>query len=152
LESHDTSEVESCFLHRMPKPIVAKMRGADAAACDLVIAEEEAVFTLAYCNIGTRPDGSSRIHLPRAIGPTHVYGMAKTLMYRSLENEFEAQLQMEAECFADLRQARRLPRRRQRLPGKAQSGIYGGVGAPAFASMGPKMAIPASIASATLRR
>ena len=45
---------------RMPKPIVAKVRGAVAgagvsfaAACDLVIAEESAFFTLAYCNIGT---------------------------------------------------------------------------------------------------
>jgi 2-(1,2-epoxy-1,2-dihydrophenyl)acetyl-CoA isomerase len=36
-----------------------------------------------------------------ANGPTHVYGMGKKLMYRSLENEFESQLQMEAECFAD---------------------------------------------------
>ena len=36
-----------------------------------------------------------------ADGPTHVYGMAKKLMYRSLENEFESQLQFEGECFAD---------------------------------------------------
>ena len=36
-----------------------------------------------------------------ANGPTHVYGMAKKLMYRSLENEFESQLQLEGECFAD---------------------------------------------------
>ena len=36
-----------------------------------------------------------------ASGPTHVYGMAKKLMYRSLENQFESQLQMEAESFAD---------------------------------------------------
>ena len=35
-----------------------------------------------------------------ANGPTFVYGQAKKLMYRSLENEFESQLQMEAECFA----------------------------------------------------
>ncbi|HIA21233.1 MAG TPA: hypothetical protein EYN80_02120 [Alphaproteobacteria bacterium] len=106
-------------------------------------------FTLAYCHIGTTPDGPSSFHLPRAIGikrtlemtllgdrytarqmsdmglvnfvvapgdleqesdnlvqrlahgPTHVYGMAKKLMYRSLENEFESQLQLESECFAD---------------------------------------------------
>ena len=36
-----------------------------------------------------------------ANGPTHVHGMAKKLMYRSLENEFESQLQLEGECFAD---------------------------------------------------
>ena len=169
LGSHSPAETQAYFLHRihdlhtimfsmrrMPKPIVAKVRGAAAgagvpvaAACDLVIAEESAFFTLAYCNIGTTPDGSSSFHLPRAIGikrtlemtllgdrytaqqmadmglvnfvvpnadlddecgklaarlangPTHVYGMGKKLMYRSLENEFESQLQMEAECFAD---------------------------------------------------
>ena len=169
LGSHGPAETQAYFLHRihalhtimfsmrrMPKPIVAKVRGAAAgagvsvaAACDLVIAEEEAFFTLAYCNIGTTPDGSSSFHLPRAIGikrtlemtllgdrysaqqmadmglvnfvvpnadldaecgklaarlangPPHVYGMGKKLMYRSLENEFESQLQMEAECFAD---------------------------------------------------
>ena len=36
-----------------------------------------------------------------ANGPTHVYGNTKRLLYRSLENEFEAQLQLEAETFAD---------------------------------------------------
>jgi len=169
LSAHESSEVEKYFLHRihnlhtimfsmrrMPKPIVAKVRGAAAgagvsfaAACDLVIAADDAFFTLAYCHIGTTPDGSSSFHLPRAIGikrtmeltllgdrytaqqmadmglvnfvvssnelddecarladrlahgPTHVYGQAKKLMYRSLENEFESQLQLEAECFAD---------------------------------------------------
>ncbi len=169
LQGHEQEEIESYFLHRihnlhpimfsmrrMQKPIVAKVRGAAAgagvslaAACDLIIAEEGAFFTLAYCHIGITPDGSSSFHLPRAIGlkrtlemtllgdrysaqqmsdmgmvnfvvsesdldsecgklverlasgPTHVYGMAKKLMYRSLENQFESQLQMEAESFAD---------------------------------------------------
>ena len=169
LNSHESDEMQGYFLHRihdlhpimfsmrrMRKPIVAKVRGAAAgagvslvSACDLVIAEEDAFFTLAYCHIGTTPDGSSSFHLPRAIGikralemtllgdrysarqmsdmglvnfvvpsedldretdklvqrlangPTHVYGMAKKLMYRSLENEFESQLQLEGECFAD---------------------------------------------------
>ena len=36
-----------------------------------------------------------------AAGPTFVYGKAKKLMYRSLENEFEAQLQLEGEGFAE---------------------------------------------------
>ena len=143
-------------MRRMPKPIIASVQGAAAgagvsmaAACDLVIAAEDSFFVLAYCNIGTSPDGSSSFHLPRAIGikramemtllgdrvdaqtaarwglvnfvvptdqleaettalatrlangPTHVYGNAKKLFYRSLENEFESQLQMEAEMFAD---------------------------------------------------
>ncbi len=36
-----------------------------------------------------------------ASGPTHVYGNTKALLYRSLESEFESQLQAEAEYFAD---------------------------------------------------
>ena len=143
-------------MRRMPKPIVASVAGAAAGAgvsialaCDLVIADADAFFTLAYCHIGTSPDGSASFHLPRAVGikkameiallgdrfdaatakdigminfvaaagtlaaetdklarrlaagPTHVYGNTKRLLYRSLENEFEAQLQMEAEMFAD---------------------------------------------------
>ena len=143
-------------MRRMPKPVIASCRGAAAGAgvsmalaCDLIIASEDAFFTLAYCRIGTSPDGSSSFHLPRAVGikkaleiallgdrfdaqtakdigminfvvetgqlaaeteklarrladgPTHVYGNTKALFYRSLESEFEAQLQAEAEYFAD---------------------------------------------------
>ena len=143
-------------MRRMPKPIIASCRGAAAGAgvsmalaCDLVIAAEDAFFTLAYCKIGTSPDGSSSFHLPRAVGikrameiallgdrfsaqtakdigminfvvpndelesetqklanrlaagPTHVYGNTKALFYRSLESEFESQLQAEAEYFSD---------------------------------------------------
>lgn len=143
-------------MRRMPKPIIASCKGAAAGAgvsmalaCDLIIAAEDAFFTLAYCKIGTSPDGSSSFHLPRAVGikkameiallgdrfdaqaaeamgminfvvptadivqeteklaqrlaagPTHVYGNTKALLYRSLENTFESQLQAEAEYFAD---------------------------------------------------
>ena len=143
-------------MRRMRKPIIASCRGAAAGAgvsmalaCDLVIASEDAFFTLAYCKIGTSPDGSSSFHLPRAVGikkameiallgdrfdaqtakdigminfvvnndalasethklasrlasgPTHVYGNTKALFYRSLESEFESQLQAEAEYFSD---------------------------------------------------
>ena len=143
-------------MRRMPKPIIASCKGAAAGAgvsmalaCDLVIAADDAFFTLAYCKIGTSPDGSSSFHLPRAVGikkameiallgdrfdaqtakdigminfvvasdelesetdklatrlasgPTHVYGNTKALFYRSLESEFESQLQAEAEYFSD---------------------------------------------------
>ena len=143
-------------MRRMPKPIIASVQGAAAGAgvslalaCDLVIAAEDAFFTLAYCHIGTSPDGSATFHLPRAVGikkamemallgerftaqqaadigminfvtpkgklaeettklatrlaagPTHVYGNTKRLLYRSLESQFEAQLQAEGESFAD---------------------------------------------------
>lgn len=36
-----------------------------------------------------------------ANGPTHVYGNTKRLLYRSLENSWESQLQLEGETFAD---------------------------------------------------
>lgn len=36
-----------------------------------------------------------------ATGPTHVYGNTKRLLYRSLENVWESQLQLEGETFAD---------------------------------------------------
>lgn len=143
-------------MRRMPKPIIASVAGAAAGAgvslalaCDLVIADAAAFFTLAYCHIGTSPDGSASFQLPRAVGikkameiallgdridattaqaigminfvapagqlvqdtaklaarlaagPTHAYGNTKRLLYRSLENAFESQLQMEAEMFAD---------------------------------------------------
>lgn len=143
-------------MRRMPKPIIASCRGAAAGAgvsialaCDLVIAADDAFFTLAYCKIGTSPDGSSSFHLPRAVGikkameiallgdrfgaqeakdmgminfvvpnkdleeeanklatrlangPSRALGNTKALFYRSLESEFESQLQAEAEYFSD---------------------------------------------------
>ena len=143
-------------MRRLPKPIVASVRGAAAGAgvslaacCDLIIASEDAFFTLAYTRIGTSPDGGSTYALPRALGvkktmemallgdrhdaqsmqrfglvnfvvptsdleaetdklaqrlatgPTRAHGQAKRLIYASLENQMERQLQMEAEAFAD---------------------------------------------------
>lgn len=142
-------------LRRMPKPVVASVRGAAAGfglslmmACDLALAADNAYFTLAYALIGASPDGSSTFSLPRlvgqkkamelallgerfdaataerlglvnrvvpsasleeetarlatrlAAGPTAVYGRTKALLNASLQNSLEAQLQREAECFA----------------------------------------------------
>ena len=62
-------------MRRMPKPVIASLRGAAAGfglslalATDLAIAAEDAFFTLAYCLIGTSPDGGSSYHLPRIVG------------------------------------------------------------------------------------
>ena len=62
-------------LRRMPKPVVASVRGAVAGfgmslmmACDLVLAADNAYFTLAYTLIGTSPDGGSTFSLPRIVG------------------------------------------------------------------------------------
>ena len=62
-------------LRRMPKPVVASVSGAAAGfgmslmmACDLVLAADNAYFTLAYTLIGTSPDGGSTFSLPRIVG------------------------------------------------------------------------------------
>lgn len=62
-------------LARMPKPVIASVRGAAAGfgmsmtvACDLVIAAEGAQFALAYVNIATSPDGGATYSLPRIVG------------------------------------------------------------------------------------
>ena len=60
-------------MRNMPQPIVGKIRGAVAGAgvslvlaCDLALVSQDAFFTLAYCHIGTSPDGGSTHFLPRA--------------------------------------------------------------------------------------
>ncbi len=62
-------------IKRLPKPVVASVEGAAGGfgvslmlACDLAIAADTSFFTMAYCNIGTSPDGSSTYFLPRAVG------------------------------------------------------------------------------------
>ena len=62
-------------VRRMPKPVIAAVRGAAAGfgmslmmACDLVIAADNAYFSLAYALIGASPDGGSTFALPRTVG------------------------------------------------------------------------------------
>jgi 2-(1,2-epoxy-1,2-dihydrophenyl)acetyl-CoA isomerase len=62
-------------MRRLPVPIIARVHGAVAGigmslmlACDLAIAAEDAIFTLAYCHLGTSPDGGSTYFLPRHVG------------------------------------------------------------------------------------
>jgi 2-(1,2-epoxy-1,2-dihydrophenyl)acetyl-CoA isomerase len=62
-------------LRHLPLPVVAAVHGAVAGfgvslmlACDLAIAADNAGFALAYCQIGTSPDGGATFHLPRAVG------------------------------------------------------------------------------------
>ena len=155
LRLHDLNAI-MYTMRRMAKPIIASVAGAAAGAgvslalaADLIIAEENAFFTLAYCHLGATPDGGASFQLPRVVGikkameiallgdrfdareaqaigmvnflapigtlvaetarlatrlaagPTRAYANTKRLLYRSLENEFEAQLQLEAEMFTD---------------------------------------------------
>ena len=62
-------------LNRNKAPVIAAVNGTAAGAgfslvmaCDLAIAVEEAVFTMAYTNAGLSPDGSSTYFMPRRIG------------------------------------------------------------------------------------
>ncbi len=70
-------------LKRMPKPVLASVSGAAAGvgmsfamAADIAIASEDAKFTLAYCAIGTSPDGGSTHSLARLLGTRRAMGMA----------------------------------------------------------------------------
>ena len=62
------------LLHRLPQPTIAKVRGVAVGAgcnlalgCDLVVAAENAVFTLSYVKIGVSPDGGGSWFLARAL-------------------------------------------------------------------------------------
>jgi len=67
----------------MPKPVVARVRGACAGAavglaacCDFVVADETALFLVAHVNIATSPDGGTSYALPRKVGPARALEMA----------------------------------------------------------------------------
>ena len=77
LFEHGISQTHSIItrLRRMPKPVIASVKGAVAgfgislmSACDLVVAADSSYFTLAYCHIGTSPDGGATYALPRTVG------------------------------------------------------------------------------------
>jgi 2-(1,2-epoxy-1,2-dihydrophenyl)acetyl-CoA isomerase len=78
-------------LRRMAKPVLAVVEGPCAgagmsmmAACDLAIASEDAMFTLAYSNLGASPDGGSSYFLPRLLG------YRKALELAMLPDRFDA--------------------------------------------------------------
>jgi 2-(1,2-epoxy-1,2-dihydrophenyl)acetyl-CoA isomerase len=63
------------LIRATPKPVIASVHGGCAGfglslmlACDLVIAADNAKFTLAYIHLATTPDGGASYHLPRIVG------------------------------------------------------------------------------------
>ena len=151
-----TLHANTLLMHRLRKPVIASVRGAAAGygmsfvlACDMALAADDAIFTLAYVKIGTSPDGSGSFYLPRTVGmkkameiallgdrfdaataaqlglvnrvvpaadlaaetealatrlatgPTHAIANTKALLYASLENSIETQLNQEALSFGD---------------------------------------------------
>ncbi len=70
-------------IRRMGKPVVASIQGAVAGfgvglvgACDLAIAADDAIFTLAYCHIGASPDGGSSYFVARSMGMKQQFELA----------------------------------------------------------------------------
>ena len=62
-------------MRRLRVPLVASVHGPVAGigmsflmACDLAIVAEDSFYTLAYCHLGTSPDGGSTFFLPRTLG------------------------------------------------------------------------------------
>lgn len=83
-------------LRDIPVPVVGVLHGAVAgfgvslaAACDLSIAAEDTRFTLAYCHIGTSPDGGSTHILPRVVG------FKRAMELTLLGDRFDAQQALE---------------------------------------------------------
>lgn len=63
-------------MRRCPKPVIAAVEGSAAGAgfslalgCDLIVAAEDATFTLAYVKVGLNPDGGASAFLARAATP-----------------------------------------------------------------------------------
>ena len=68
-------------LARNRAPVIAAVNGTAAGAgfslamaADLAVADERAVFTMAYTNAGLSPDGSSTYYMPRKIGDRRARG------------------------------------------------------------------------------
>lgn len=63
-------------IRRMKKPVIAGVEGAAAgfgfslmSACDFAVAAENAIFRVAYPQLGASPDGGMTYHLTRLVGP-----------------------------------------------------------------------------------
>jgi enoyl-CoA hydratase/carnithine racemase len=61
-------------IHAFPKPVIAAVEGACAGAgfslalaCDFIVAARDAVFVMAYSNVGISPDGGGSWALARAL-------------------------------------------------------------------------------------
>lgn len=57
------------------RPDAASAGFSLVTACDLAIAAQSAVFTMAYTRAGLSPDGSSTFYMPRKIGDRRTWNL-----------------------------------------------------------------------------
>jgi 2-(1,2-epoxy-1,2-dihydrophenyl)acetyl-CoA isomerase len=83
-------------LQRLRPPLIASVHGPVAGfgmsllmACDLALAAEDSFYTLAYCHLGTSPDGGSTFFLPRTLG------MKRAMQVALLGERFDAKTALE---------------------------------------------------------
>jgi len=127
-------------LRRMRQPVIASVRGAAAgvgvslvAAADLALAADDAVFTLAYCNIGTSPDGGSTYMLPRMVGLKRAFEIAL------LGDRFDAETARQAGLVTRVVPAAELAAETEKLAARLAKGpahAYGNTKALLNASLG----------------
>lgn len=87
LVKHMTTNLHAAMSRfaRGDAPVIAKVAGTAAGGglsvalgCDLIIASDEAKFTMAYTRAGLSPDGSSSFYLPRLVGLRRAYDLTLT--------------------------------------------------------------------------
>jgi 2-(1,2-epoxy-1,2-dihydrophenyl)acetyl-CoA isomerase len=116
-------------IRRMPKPVIASVRGAAAGfglslmmTCDLAIAADDAYFTLAYCLIGASPDGGSTYALPRLVG------LRKAMELALLGDRFDARTALAYNIVNKVVPAAELAAETEKLARRLASGptrVYG---------------------------
>ena len=115
----------------LPCPVIGLAGGAVAGfgfslamACDLLVAADDARFVLAYCAIGTTPDGGATWHLPRLLGLRRALAVALLNTPIDAPEALALGLACEVVPAAELHAAgQRLAERLAAGPAGAQAGI-----------------------------
>ena len=129
-------------MQRLGQPLLASVHGAVAGfgmsllmACDLAIAADDSFYTLAYCHIGTSPDGGSTFFLPRSVG------MKRAMQIALLGERFDAKTALDWGLVNWVVPAAELPARTAALAQRLAQG-------PAQAYAGTKRLLQRSLGAA----